>query len=276
MYYVLKKIAFIPLLAILLSSCKQSLAPDVPPTPLPLLPPEAMEQSPSEIENGVWNTNDVDVSYIQTDKKLISFTFDDSPSRLSENLLVAFARFNELNPDCKATATIFYNGYKFDATTTHLLHGAYALGFELGNHSYSHYNLTTLSKAELEEEIRATDRLLEKVDNKPYHLFRAPFGNINELVKETVSVPILNWSIDTLDWQGKSADEIYESIYTNRFDGAIVLMHDGYQNTVDAVKRLLPDLKADGYQVVSVSALAKMHNCTMKQGSVYIRLRKQA
>ncbi|MBQ8406240.1 MAG: hypothetical protein IJX09_06275 [Clostridia bacterium] len=52
-------------------------------------------------------------------------------------------------------------------------------------------------------------------------------------------------------------------------------MHDGYKHTVDALKRLLPDLKADGYQVVSVSQLAKAHGCTLRRGSTYIRARKQ-
>jgi polysaccharide deacetylase 2 family uncharacterized protein YibQ len=52
-------------------------------------------------------------------------------------------------------------------------------------------------------------------------------------------------------------------------------MHDGYYNTVNALKRLLPDLKADGYQVVNVSALSKANHCTLKSGKEYIRARKQ-
>ena len=47
-------------------------------------------------------------------------------------------------------------------------------------------------------------------------------------------------------------------------------MHDGYAHTVDALKRLLPDLYNEGYQVVSVSQMAKMHGCTLKNGKVYI------
>ena len=52
-------------------------------------------------------------------------------------------------------------------------------------------------------------------------------------------------------------------------------MHDGYVETVSAVKRLLPDLKNAGYQVVGVSQLAKANGCQLKTGSVYIRARKQ-
>ena len=85
----------------------------------------------------------------------------------------------------------------------------------------------------------------------------------------------MNWTIDTLDWTGASVDEIYSTVFEEKFSGAIVLMHDGYVNTVSALKRLLPDLKAAGYQIVSVSALAKAHNCRLRNGGEYIRARKQ-
>ena len=94
-------------------------------------------------------------------------------------------------------------------------------------------------------------------------------------MKALVETPIIDWTIDTLDWTNASEDEIYERVWNNRFSGGIVLMHDGYPHTVYALKRLLPDLKADGYQVLSVSAMAKAHDCVLKKGKVYIRARKQ-
>ena len=86
---------------------------------------------------------------------------------------------------------------------------------------------------------------------------------------------MIDWTIDTLDWTGVSEEDIYNSVFNYKFPGAIVLMHDGYNNTVSALKRLLPDLKAAGYQVVSVSKMAKAHHCTLQAGKVYIRARKQ-
>ncbi len=264
----------------LLFSCqKAETAPPLPPTK------EENSSSPIIIERiptpdifknpDVWDTEDIDISHIQTNRKLIAFTFDDAPSAHSESLVAIFASFNERNPDCKASATVFYNGKRIDSNNKHLLHTAYTLGFELGNHSYSHFNLTTLSSEQLTLEVERTDKLLQEIDGKPLHLFRAPYGKTNELVKQTIQTPLIDWTIDTLDWTKKSAEEIYQSVFSNLFDGAIVLMHDGYENTLSAVKNLLPDLKAAGYQVVSVSVLAKMHNCAMKKGNVYIRLRKQ-
>ena len=232
----------------------------------------AVEDAPSPT---VWDMNDVDISHIDPTKKLIAFTFDDAPSRSLENLLTVYAAYNEANPDCRASATIFCNSGRFDTQTPHLLSVCLAMHMELGNHTHSHHDLTTLNKTALLDEINKTDEELYKIDGKPRHLLRAPFGKANDFVEENAPTPLINWTIDTLDWSGVSEDAIYRAVYENRFSGAIVLMHDGYKHTVDALKRLLPDLKADGYQVVSVSQLAKAHGCTLRRGSTYIRARKQ-
>ncbi len=235
---------------------------------------EPSETPATPFDPNLWDVADVDVSFVDVSRKLISFTFDDAPGKTLENILAVFAGFNEENPDCKATATVFCNGNRIDAASSHTLLAAKALGMELGNHSFSHPDLTSLTENGLQEEIDKTDHILEKADGKTRHLFRAPYGRINDQVKTVVETPILDWTIDTLDWTGVSADEIYDTVWNNRFSGAIVLMHDGYLETVDALKRLLPDLKADGYQVLSVSAMAKAHRCSLRKGSVYVRARK--
>lgn len=232
----------------------------------------AVEDAPSPT---VWDMNDVDISHIDPTKKLIAFTFDDAPSRSLENLLTVYAAYNEANPDCRASATIFCNSGRFDAQTPHLLSSCLALGIELGNHTHSHYDLTTLSEPILRDEIDRTDQALYAIDGKERHLLRAPFGKNNDFVTSIAPVPMIDWTIDTLDWSGVSEDAIYRTVFDNRFSGAIVLMHDGYPHTIDALKRLLPDLKADGYQVISVSQLAKAHGCTLRQGNTYIRARKR-
>lgn len=235
--------------------------------------PPISEEIP--IQTDEWDVSDVDISHINANRKLIAFTFDDAPARTIENIFAVFANFNEEYPDQKASATLFLNGGRFDAQTPHLLATACALGFELGNHTTSHFDLTTLNEEEIRNEINRTDALLQKADGKARHLLRAPFGRVNERVKACAYAPIINWTIDTLDWTGITADEIYERVFSRRFSGAIVLMHDGYTPTVSALKRLLPDLAADGYQVVSVSQLIKAHGCTFKRGGEYIRALKR-
>ncbi len=265
----------------LFSNCQKndSVTPAPIPDPLPLPKPNLPMDTPSTnaapVENEFWDTSDIQIDYIQENRKLVAFTFDDAPTLYLENLLAIFAEFNEQNPDCKATATVFCNGVHLDENTAQILHASLALGFELGNHTYSHFNLNTLKESELLKEIDTTDELLKKIDGKSRHLFRAPYGNVNTLVKKTVLSPIIDWSIDTLDWKKTPDSEICQTVKNQLFDGAIVLMHDGYINTLSAMKRLLPELKEMGYQAVSVSALAKAHSLQLKKGSRYIRLRKQ-
>ena len=224
----------------------------------------------------IWDYSDVDISYIQPRRKLIALTFDDAPKNTLENILAVFADYNEQNPDWKATATVFCNGQYITPSSRHSLEAADAMGFELGNHTYSHYDLTKLNKETLLSEIERTDRLLQAIDQKSLHLLRAPFGKCNAFIQETVSTPIINWTIDTLDWTNTSEEQIYNEILQNCYNGCIVLMHDGYPNTVEALKRLLPALKDKGYQAVSVSAMAKANACPLKNGSEYIRARPKS
>jgi len=223
-----------------------------------------------------WDVSDVDISKIKSGRKLIAFTFDDAPTGYLENLIAAFASFNEANPEWQANATVFFNGYRLKEYSPTLLSEAATFGFELGNHTYSHADLSTLSEERLQKEIDDVDFLLEKHDRKSRHLLRAPYGKLNERVKAIAKTPIIDWTIDTLDWKGLSAETICEKVFSQKFNGAIVLMHDGAKHTVEAVKELLPDLKDAGYQVVSVSELSKAHKVSLKRGSTYIRIRPKA
>ena len=239
------------------------------------LPENQTQPTPAPSVSTFWSVSEVDISHIDPARKLIAFTFDDAPAQTMESIFTVFADYNEHNPDCLASATVFFNSCRFDRQTPHLLAACLALGMELGNHTHAHQDLTTLNERELRKEIDRTDSALFDIDGKERHLLRAPFGKTNALVKSVADAPLIDWTIDTLDWSGVSAEEIYQTVFTQRFDGAIVLMHDGYKNTVEALKGLLPDLKRAGYQVVTVSQLAKMHNCAMRHGNTYIRLRKQ-
>ena len=242
--------------------------PEPPPVPEP--PPE-----PSPVPSDIWDVSGTDVSTIDKSRKLIALTFDDAPNKTLERILAVFAEYNENNPDCPAYGTVFCNGIFFNNHTAHTLSMAHAMGFELGNHGYSHTDLTLLGGKTLQDEIDKTDEMLFLIDGKRTHLFRAPYGRVNQAVKAAVSTPMIDWTIDTLDWTGKPENDVYQTVFSQKFSGAIALMHDGYEGTVDALKRLLPDLKAAGYQAVTVSQMAKVHGCMLRRGSVYIRARKQ-
>ena len=287
----MKKLLSLPIAATLVTACLFPVGckktAKVPPPQLPHstnqrfedvtpYPHESGENSvPAPVVSEFWDTSDVDISSIDLSKKHIAFTFDDAPNRTLEQIVAVFTEFNQKNPDAIASATVFYNGVGFNEASFAAAQAAYAVGFETGNHTYSHFNLCDLDRERLRYEIEETDKLLKNIDGKPFHLLRAPYGSIDERVREESKTPILDWSVDTLDWTGISAQEICEKVYAGLEDGGIVLMHDGAKNTVEALKILLPELKARGYQITGVSQLAKIHDLTLKRGSVYTRARKR-
>ena len=221
-----------------------------------------------------WQDEDVDVSHVQPNRKLLALTFDDAPASTLEEIVAVFLSYNQAHPDAPASATIFCNGTRITPATAPAVAAATALGFELGNHTQHHYDLSTLNQQQLQQEIERTDKLLYPFDKRHLHLLRAPYGKINDAVRLTAKTPIIDWFIDTNDWTGVSEEEIYDTVWQNKSDGAIVLMHDGYPSTVDALKRLLHDLYEAGYQAVGVSQMAKAHGCKLKIGCVYTRARK--
>ena len=215
-----------------------------------------------------------DISKVDTKKKLVALTFDDAPKKTLSSILQAFAEYNENHASAPAAATLFCNGALFDYPAIDKLHMAHALGFELGNHGYTHANLVTLSGEALQKELYQTDKYLQRIDGKPHHLFRPPFGNVNAEMRALVHAPVIHWSIDTRDWTGIDGNALIDAATCNLFDGAIVLMHDGFESTAYCIKGLLYKLESMGYQAVTVSQLAAAHNQTLVCGGVYGRLRK--
>jgi peptidoglycan/xylan/chitin deacetylase (PgdA/CDA1 family) len=222
-----------------------------------------------------WDDSRVDLSSVQLTRKLIALTFDDAPASTLEEIIGVFLHFNATHEDAPATATIFCNGKNVTSSSEDGMQVAFAAGFEFGNHTQNHKNLSLLPLEEIHREIMQTDQILQRFDGQPTHLLRTPYGNVSELVIQAAQSPLINWFIDTLDWTGRSAEAIYDEVWTKKQSGAIVLMHDGYLNTVEALKKLLPDLYEAGYQAVTVSQMAKAHHCPLRRGSIYTRARRQ-
>ena len=63
------------------------------------------------------------------------------------------------------------------------------------------------------------------------------------------------WDIDTLDWKTKNPDSISQIVESQIYDGAIILMHDGFKTSVDAALRIADELSGKGYDFVTVDQL---------------------
>ena len=83
---------------------------------------------------------------------------------------------------------------------------------------------------------------------------------------------IAEWEIDTLDWSTRNANKTYNKIMKEVRDGVIILCHDLYETTADAMERVIPDLVNEGYQLVTVSELLSFHKNGAQPGVVYARV----
>ena len=89
-------------------------------------------------------------------------------------------------------------------------------------------------------------------------IMRPPYGSYNDEIKRICAengIVMINWAVDPLDWKTRNADKVYNAIMSQVKDGDIILCHDLYDTTVDAMERVIPDLIAQGYQLVTVSEL---------------------
>jgi len=202
---------------------------------------------------------------IDPDKKMVALTFDDGPGPYTQAIVDCLKKNN-------ARATFFVVGERIDTYDDELA-SAFKNGNEIANHSYTHPNLTKLSSSKVKSEITKTDTKVKNVTGIKTTLLRTPGGNSNATVKEVCGKPIIYWSIDTLDWKTRSKSQTVSSVMNNVRDGDIILMHDIYSTTRDAALDIIPKLKAKGYQLVTVSELAKYRGYTLKNGTTYSSFR---
>ena len=129
--------------------------------------------------------------------------------------------------------------------------------------------LSNLSAQGIKNEISSTNKKVKKYTGKAPTVCRTPYGINTEFVRTNVNMPIILWSVDTLDWKTRNADSTYNSIMNNAKDGAVVLMHDLYSQTADAAVRAIPALRDKGFQLVTVEEMAMIKGIKLKDATVY-------
>lgn len=199
-------------------------------------------------------------------KKYIALTFDDGPSSFTDRLLDCLEANN-------AKATFFMVGKEIEYFSDQVKRME-TLGCELGNHTYSHTDLSTLAPEDMSAEIAGVDELLTELTGHGATVVRPPYGSVNSSVKETVGTPMILWSIDTLDWESQDPQKIVDTTLSQVEDGSIILMHDIFSTTVDAAEILIPQLKKQGYEMVTVHELAKRNGIQLGTGATYSDLKK--
>lgn len=198
---------------------------------------------------------------IDPKKKMIALTFDDGPGPYTNRLLNCLKKNN-------AVATFFVVGNRVSSHKS-TVKKAYKMGCEIGNHSWDHPQLTRLSASGVSSQIKRTDSAVKAVTGKKPTLLRPPYGAYNSMVAGAAQKPIIMWDVDTLDWKTKNAQSTINSTMHSSKDGSIVLMHDIHYPTVAAAEKIIPRLIKKGYQLVTVSELAKYKKTKLRNGKAY-------
>ena len=203
------------------------------------------------------------VRYVDPSKPMIAITFDDGPlngvtTRILETLKVNSAK-----------ATFFVVGSRV-SNHGDLINAIVAGGNEIGNHTYHHQALDVISRQEILNEINMTNDKIAEYSDITIELLRPVNGVYNKLVLETVPYPLIMWNVDPRDWSSNAtAENVYTHIMENVKDGAIIICHDLYESTADAVELFVPELIAQGYQLVTISELAEYRGYLLEPGNAY-------
>ena len=194
-------------------------------------------------------------------EKLIAITFDDGPGAYTAQLLDELAA-----RDVKAT--FFVSGYRA-ANYPETLKRMASEGHQLASHTQNHENLNTLSAAKIADEISRTQDYITAAggDNPAY--IRPPYGNANKTVRAQAPSPLINWSVDPEDWKYHNADTVCSNILAGSYDGAIILVHDIYQTSVNGALAAIDKLLEQGYEFVTVRDLLLRRGITPEAGVMY-------
>ncbi len=144
----------------------------------------------------------------------------------------------------------------------------YDAGHEIMNHSNSHPHMTQISKEKMREEIEECNKKIENITGVTPILHRAPYGDYNNDVVQTVRESgcfTVQWDVDSLDWKNLSAAEITKRVTERVKPGSIVLFHNAALHTPEALPSIIEKLQGDGYKIVPVSEIIYKENFAIDQ-----------
>jgi len=239
--------------------------------PVPDPEPDPVTEPEPKIEFTEEDVIESNKKIIDTDRPFIALTFDDGPSQHT-------ARILDILEDYGIVASFCVMGRYVEAESETVLR-AFQMGCEIIGHSWGHPDYTLLSEASIKKQIQDTEDIIRSVTGAdPPLIHRPPYGAINNRVKKVsadMGYSLLSWSVDPKDWESRDADLIYNYIVRYTRDRAVVLFHDIYAPTADALERIIPKLMEDGFQFVTVSDLFLYSDVELIPGEIYRNAEKK-
>lgn len=188
-------------------------------------------------------------SPIDLSKPMIAVTFDDGPgyNKASTMICDVLEKY-----DIKATYFMVGNNAKSKPKN---VKRKVRLGCEIGNHTIAHKHY---GKNVTASDIKKATKAIKEAGGVKPTAFRSPGGNTTSTIRKECKkegMPLYYWSLDTQDWKYRNVDHVYNAVMKNVKDGDIILMHEIYETTAKAFKKMVPKLKKKGYQFVTCEEL---------------------
>lgn len=208
--------------------------------------------SAKQPENTPETKEDTQMTYeIDPTKPMIAITFDDGPNTTTTVQILDILEEHEVR------ASFFVIGNNINDSSAKVMKRAYDMGCEIANHSQTHSSMNTMTAEDIKAEIEYTSSKVEEITGEAPRFFRPPYIAVNNTMYEAIDMPFI-CGYGCNDWENNVTAEMRsESVLKQACDGAIILLHDFYGNsqTVEALKTIIPALKEQGYQFVTVTEL---------------------
>ena len=198
---------------------------------------------------------------IDKSKKMIALTFDDGPNYNTSKVIDVLNKY-----DIKAN--FFVVGSRA-INNKDILKKMADSGMEIGNHTYNHLLLTKYDENKIRSEIEDTSEVIYSATKKRPKLLRPSYGSVNNKIKKVANMPIIIWDIDTLDWKYHNSKRITSRVVNKVRDGDIILMHDIYSASLNALSNIIPILQDNGYEFVTIDELFYYKGISLENGKVY-------
>lgn len=198
---------------------------------------------------------------IDKSKKMIALTFDDGPNYNTSKVIDVLNKY-----DIKATFFVLGSRAR---NNKDILKKMADSGMEIGNHTYNHLLLTKYDENKIRSEIEDTSEVIYSATKKRPKLLRPSYGSVNNKIKKVANMPIIIWDIDTLDWKYHNSKRITSRVVNKVRDGDIILMHDIYSASLNALSNIIPILQDNGYEFVTIDELFYYKGISLENGKVY-------
>ena len=149
----------------------------------------------------------------------------------------------------------------------------YEAGHEIGSHSNTHPHVNNLSAEKNLEEINLSVNKIEKITGHKTNLYRAPYGEYNNIVIKTAQENgfyTIQWNLDTLDYQGLTGEEMWNRLKNKLDGGSIILSHNGTKHTADSLDMLIKNIKASGFKLITISELIYKDNYSINNNGTQV------